>query len=436
MKTAIVICSRIGSSRIPGKALREIEGKPIIAHLVDRLRALDLPIIIAVPRDEVPQYEFLVVKNKIYLYGGEGDDPLVRTALVARKYKLDTVIRVTHDKVFVDIDSINQMLEFYEEHEVDYVSLAGAIAGTGAEIISARAIIDAAEKFKGVEFISYAIKAVVEKSRCHSFKIADPTRGALRLLIDYPNDLSLVSLLMSKMGADCSLASAVHCWQNMPWISEINKLPKVSVYTSAFNAEKFLSQAMASVKDQKMFSDLEYILVDDFSSDDTPELMAKFCVENSNARWVRNNKNLGLAASSNVALSIARAPYILRLDADDFFTNKKSVEYLYLNIHNSIFDAVVPNNYFGSFDKIQKGKDGMHIGGTIFKTAAVNHIKFNDKLRNYDGLDFFTRGRMELTIGYLKKPMFFYTQRADSMSHTNLAERARMREEIESIHDL
>ena len=88
-------------------------------------------------------------------------------------------------------------------------------------------------------------------------------------------------------------------------------------------------------------------------------------------------------------------------------------------------DVLYPHNYYGKKKTIQNGR-AHHVGGALFCKSAVNHIKFTEKLRGYEGLDFFLRAREQLNVGYFGKPVFFYRQHSGSMSKTNL----KMREDI------
>ena len=139
---------------------------------------------------------------------------------------------------------------------------------------------------------------------------------------------------------------------------------------------------------------------------------------------------MGLSSSSNLALSEARGKSIIRLDADDYFTHDQAIQELQFELNRSDADIVYPDNYFGSFSKIQKGNDAHHVGGALFRTRGANHVKFTDGLRGYEGLDFFVRARDQLKISYLEKPLFFYRQHTDSMSHKNLDDRAALKELI------
>ena len=90
--------------------------------------------------------------------------------------------------------------------------------------------------------------------------------------------------------------------------------PLVSVIVAAHDAERFVPAAVASVLRQTE-RDLELVVVDDGSTDRTPELLRAF----TDPRLVvgRNDEQLGLAASLNRALDLASGRYMARLDADD-----------------------------------------------------------------------------------------------------------------------
>ena len=90
--------------------------------------------------------------------------------------------------------------------------------------------------------------------------------------------------------------------------------PLVSVILAAHDAERFLPLAVESVLRQTV-ADLELVLVDDGSTDATPEMLSG--IDDPRLVVLRNGERLGLAASLNKALEHARGRYVARLDADD-----------------------------------------------------------------------------------------------------------------------
>lgn len=91
-------------------------------------------------------------------------------------------------------------------------------------------------------------------------------------------------------------------------------LPRVSVLMAAYNAMPYLPTAVESVLRQTL-KDYEFIIVDDGSSDGTPDYLA--LLDDPRVRVISQN-NLGLAAALNRGLQECRAEYVARMDADDF----------------------------------------------------------------------------------------------------------------------
>lgn len=84
---------------------------------------------------------------------------------------------------------------------------------------------------------------------------------------------------------------------------------------SVFNGEAFLAQAIESILDQT-FRGFEFIIIDDGSTDKTSEILANYASRDARIRVVRH-QNKGRAASLNIGISLAKANYIARMDADD-----------------------------------------------------------------------------------------------------------------------
>jgi len=96
--------------------------------------------------------------------------------------------------------------------------------------------------------------------------------------------------------------------------------PLISVILSVYNGEKYIKEAIGSILDQT-FTDFEFIIIDDGSTDQTPEVLDEF----TDTRIVRlkNEKNLGLVRSLNKALSLAKGEFIARMDADDISLSER-----------------------------------------------------------------------------------------------------------------
>ena len=90
--------------------------------------------------------------------------------------------------------------------------------------------------------------------------------------------------------------------------------PQISVVMSVYNGGKYVREAVESILNQT-FTDFELIVIDDGSTDGTSEILASY--NDSRIILLINEKNIGLPASLNKGISVARGDYIARMDADD-----------------------------------------------------------------------------------------------------------------------
>ncbi len=92
------------------------------------------------------------------------------------------------------------------------------------------------------------------------------------------------------------------------------KNPEVTVLLSVYNGEKYLREAIDSIRNQT-FEDFEFLIVNDGSTDRTAEILQSY--DDPRIKIVDNAKNIGLTKSLNIGLRMARGEYIARMDADD-----------------------------------------------------------------------------------------------------------------------
>lgn len=90
--------------------------------------------------------------------------------------------------------------------------------------------------------------------------------------------------------------------------------PVISVIMAVYNGAPYVRHAIDSVLQQDC-SNLEFVIVDDFSTDSTPSIIREY--NDPRIVYRRNATNMGQTASLNVALTLARGPLIGRIDADD-----------------------------------------------------------------------------------------------------------------------
>lgn len=96
----------------------------------------------------------------------------------------------------------------------------------------------------------------------------------------------------------------------------------VSIVMPAYNAEKYIGEAIESVLNQT-YSNYELIIVDDASKDQTANIVKKLVVKTDNIRFYQNEKNKGVSYTRNFAISKAYGDWIAFLDSDDKWHKEK-----------------------------------------------------------------------------------------------------------------
>jgi glycosyltransferase involved in cell wall biosynthesis len=117
---------------------------------------------------------------------------------------------------------------------------------------------------------------------------------------------------------------------------------KVTVVTAAYNAEKFIGRTIESVINQSLGSDnIEFIIVDDCSTDSTREIVKYYMKENQNISLISLKENTGSPGTPrNVGIELATTDYITFLDADDWL-HKDGLEALYTILKETNDDYAV-----------------------------------------------------------------------------------------------
>lgn len=145
-KVVCIVQARTGSTRLPGKVLRELCGRPMLEHLLERLqRAVTLDEIVVattVKEQDRPIVE-LAQRAGVGWFQGSEDDVLARYAGAARQAQADVVVRVTSDCPLIDPFIVDRTVNFFLANNYDYVGAgvdSGFPRGLDTEVFSAGAL--------------------------------------------------------------------------------------------------------------------------------------------------------------------------------------------------------------------------------------------------------------------------------------------------------
>lgn len=120
-----ILQARLSSSRLPGKVLKPILGRPMLWHHLERIKRvkkIDKIIVATSDQADDDPIEMLCHQSGIDCFRGSLNDVLDRYFWAAKKYEAKTVIRLTGDCPLADPEVIDFGIEFFLNNDFDYVS--------------------------------------------------------------------------------------------------------------------------------------------------------------------------------------------------------------------------------------------------------------------------------------------------------------------------
>ncbi len=242
MRTFAIIQARMGSNRLPGKVLMPILGRPMLWHIVHRVRAVPSidEVVVAVPTDGANEVlRRFCADNKITHFAGSETDVLDRYYQAAQQFEADPVVRVTADCPTVDPQLIERLIRRYTSGGYDHIGVA---AGAGAERLGrgrfpdgldaecfgfsalARAWHDATDP-RDREHVTRYIWNNKEIFRCGELT-ADIAYPKLRLTVDHAEDFELVTKIYESLYSECRpflLSDVMRLLEKNPGLVEVNR---------------------------------------------------------------------------------------------------------------------------------------------------------------------------------------------------------------------
>ncbi|WP_417535536.1 glycosyltransferase family 2 protein [Methylophaga sp.] len=213
-------------------------------------------------------------------------------------------------------------------------------------------------------------------------------------------------------------------------------MPKISVVMAVYNGGSYLKLAIDSILNQT-FTDFEFIIINDGSTDTTLDVLTEYSSHDERIRVVsRGNK--GLVASLNEGISIARAPFIARMDADDIaFPSRLEKQLTFISENSNI---VCVGSYYEVIDDeglkltISKGpikndsiQSALMKGHTVichptamFRTDAVRSVGgYDEKFFLVEDLDLWLKLGEVGDLSNIPEPLLSYRTNSNSVSTQN-----------------
>ena len=232
MKYDIFIPVRIKSKRLPKKALKKINGKPIIQYLIERLQQLkkidDIIICTTNEKSDDELIDFLE-KNNFSYFRGSTKDILDRFLGASIKFNSDFIIAIDGDDIYCDPNLIAKIIEEFENSNADCIKIENVPVGFtsfGFKVSTLKKICQL-KKTSNTEtgYLNFfdndklfTIKKIIIK-----LKTAFPQN--LRLSLDYNEDFKIAKIIFKKMGNDFHVEDILKFLNSNPsLINELNAL--------------------------------------------------------------------------------------------------------------------------------------------------------------------------------------------------------------------
>jgi spore coat polysaccharide biosynthesis protein SpsF len=208
MTVGCIIQARMGSTRLPGKVLMELDEKNTVLYYVikqlQNCKFLDKIIVATTTQNEDNKIESFTNNAEITCFRGDSKDVLDRYYQCAKKFKLNTIVRITADNPLIDPTLVDETIKKFITSDFDYATnshIRSFPFGTETEVFS----------FKSLEIAWKNAKTSFEREHVTSYFYNNPKKfqildikyikniSHLRWTVDKIEDLELVRKIVSKI---------------------------------------------------------------------------------------------------------------------------------------------------------------------------------------------------------------------------------------------
>jgi spore coat polysaccharide biosynthesis protein SpsF len=234
MTTAIIVQARIGSSRLPGKVIQDLAGRPVLEHVLRRCASIPgADVVVCAVPDQVESdvLEAIALKSGAVTFRGSELDVLSRYLGAAQSVEAHVVMRVTSDCPLIDPEICGEVLALRQQQGVDYAANnlpASFPHGLDCEAMTIDALHEANEtafEAGDREHVTPWLRRASEIRRANLFS-GDRSLVRHRWTLDYPEDLAFfrsvfVSLPDSGLGR---MADVLRVLEQKPSLCQINAM--------------------------------------------------------------------------------------------------------------------------------------------------------------------------------------------------------------------
>lgn len=229
MKIAVFIPVRLDSTRLPRKALLDIEGKPAIVHLIERLKLASRPheIVLCTTTQSADDALVDVAEScKIRLCRGSKEDLLKRYRQAVEENGVDLIVNVDGDDILIDPEQVDQVAESLLATGADIVKCEGLPFGAAPLGVRAEALVSVVGSKPDDDTATGWSRFFTDSGefKIETLVIDDPElrHPEIRMTLDYEEDYQFFRAVFRELGQPVRLRDAIRLILSRPDIREIN----------------------------------------------------------------------------------------------------------------------------------------------------------------------------------------------------------------------
>lgn len=235
-KTIVIIQARMGSTRLPGKVMKDLFGQTVLAHVIGRVKQANMVDDIVVATTEVGSDDIIVteaLKCGVKIFRGSEEDVLSRYYLAATENRADIVVRITSDCPLIDSKVIDSIVTFFKTSNYDIVSNACSDLsqrtyprGLDTEVFSYGALQEAYNNAKEKYQREHVTPYIYENTKHIFYYKNDVDYSCHRWTLDTEEDWQLIKKLYEYLyhgKHDFYLSDILSVIEQNPELFEINK---------------------------------------------------------------------------------------------------------------------------------------------------------------------------------------------------------------------
>jgi spore coat polysaccharide biosynthesis protein SpsF len=251
MKVVVVLACRSESTRLYGKPLQLVGGKPILEHIYERIQQatmVDSTVIAAADTPSQHSYIDFAEKYGLPFVVGSEIDVLRRLIDAADSVDADIVVRAMTENPFIYWNGIDDAISKHIEENADLTVMRGLPSGTFVDIHSVESLKQSHKKGDDRHRSEFTSRFIIENTNNFTIsKLSPPEhiqQPQIRLTVDNPEDLVLVRELYDRLSGDqmqpASLAEIIQIIENNPSLLEINDQYPDGTSQEAQNSRPFV----------------------------------------------------------------------------------------------------------------------------------------------------------------------------------------------------